>query len=128
MGGDSEPVRDRVEPQIVVVDRDGVILLDLVGEHDMATAGDLEARIREHVWQDRDVVVSFKDAEFIDSAIVATLYRGHQEAVARGRRLVLHNECPAIVRQVLDISGLRDSIPGTESLEDAVALARGDAA
>ena len=124
MGDFDSSVRDRAGPQISVAERDGVAVLTLEGEHDMATAGELEARIREHVWQDHDIVVSFKGAEFIDSAIVATLYRGHQDVMARGRRLVLHDECAPIVRQVLDISGLQEGIPCMDSLDAAVQLAQ----
>jgi anti-anti-sigma factor len=126
VGDFDSSVRDRAGPHITVDEIDGVAVIGLLGEHDMATAGELEARIQEHAWQDRGVVVSFRDAEFIDSAIVATLYRGHQSVTARGRRLVLHDDCAPIVRQVLDISGLQEGIPCTGSLEEAVVLAQGD--
>jgi anti-anti-sigma factor len=127
VGDFDSSVRDRVGPQVSVAERDGVAVLALIGEHDMATAGELEARINEYAWQDRDVVVSFSAAEFIDSAIVATLYRGRQNLVSRGRRFVLHDDCAPIVRQVLDISGLQEGIPSTSSLDQAVLLAQGRA-
>jgi hypothetical protein len=44
--------------------------------------------------------------------------------MARGRRLVLHDECAPIVRQVLDISGLQEGIPCMDSLDAAVQLAQ----
>jgi anti-anti-sigma factor len=110
-------------PEIVVAYRDGLTILHLVGEHDMSTAQKLEARIREQVWQSRNLIVSLTDASFIDSAIVAALYRGHQLAAERGCRLVLHTQCEAIVERVLDISGLLDGIPCSDTLDGAVELA-----
>jgi len=112
--------------EIIVAYHDGITVVDLVGEHDMSTAPELEARIREQLWQDRDVIVSLKDASFIDSAIVATLYRGHHLALARDSHLVLHTECEAIVARVLDISGMLGGIPCSETLDGAVRLAQGN--
>ena len=110
--------------EIIVAYHDGITVVDLVGEHDMSTAQQLEARIREQLWQNRDVIVSLKDATFIDSAIVATLYRGHHLGLSRGCHLVLHTECEAIVGQVLDISGVSTGIPCSKTLDGAVGLAQ----
>lgn len=103
--------------------QDGVALIRLVGEHDMATATDLGDEIDEHVASGDGVVVSLMETEFIDSSIVRELYRSDKALQAQGRRLVLHVATASIVRRVLEISALSAALPCTGSLDEAFGLA-----
>ena len=110
--------------RVIEAYRDGVTILDRVGEHDMANADELEAAILAQAQKKRQVVVSLRDADFIDSSIIATMFRGYQAVIASGGRLVLHSDCEAGLKRVLDISRLRDEIPCAETLDEAIDLAR----
>ncbi len=112
-----------VEPSIIVAYRDGVTILDLVGEHDMSTAAELGSRIDEQAARHRNLVVSLRDADFVDSAIVQVLFRGDRKLRASGKRLVLHTECDTIVERVLEVSGVREQLDCRDTLDEAVALA-----
>jgi len=104
--------------------RDGVAVLALVGEHDLTTAGTLMAKIDKQVAQDRGVVVSLSETEFIDSSILHALYRGDRSLMKRGRRLILHvGSSTALVDRALQLGGILDQLIWTVSLDDAVVYA-----
>ena len=108
--------------------RGDVWLLRLLGEHERGNVGFLRRAIAAHVEADEGVVVSLVETQFIDAAVVHTLFHADQELRARGRRLSLHVATEDVVRRVLEITGLTDDLPSTGSLEDALArAARGEA-
>src|SRR5437773_1271303 len=78
-----------VGADVIVGYRDGVVVLTLVGEHDLSTANRLVALITHHASRGRAVVVALSEVEFIDSAIVTALFNGERQMLAYGRRLVL---------------------------------------
>jgi anti-anti-sigma factor len=102
---------------------DGVAVISLVGEHDIATAAALRSVILEQAALGHGVVMSVSEAEFIDSAIVHELFRGDREMMAVGRRLVLHLDAQAIVERVLQIGGVLGELIWTVWLPEAVAYA-----
>ncbi len=112
---------------IVVTDHDDVALLTLVGEHDAVTARALESKVVEQIGLRRSVVVSLAPAQFIDSMVIAVLYRAHMEMTAEGLGFVLHTDREGPAAQVLDMAGLRGRVPTVESLDEAIELARGGA-
>jgi len=112
-----------VDGEIVVGYRDGVVVLTLLGEHDMATANRLSAEIARQASRGRAVVVVLSEAEFIDSAIVTALFTGERQMLAYGRRLVLEIRADSPATRLLEISGLQTKLVCTDSLGHAVRLA-----
>ena len=112
-----------VDGEIVVGYRDGVVVLTLLGEHDMATANRLSAQIAHQASRSRAVVVVLSEAEFIDSAIVTALFTGERQMLAYGRRLVLEIRADSPITRLLEISGLRTKLICTDSLGHALRLA-----
>ena len=109
---------------IEVVDRDGVTVVNLVGEHDVLTATDVGQELDLGAAAGDGLVVSLAQAEFLDSRILYLLFTADETLRRRGRRLVLHVATAAIVARVLDVSGLQERVTCTPSLDDAVAMAR----
>lgn len=71
-------------------DEDQVVVLELAGELDTASAPALEHSIREAFEGGHDVVqLDLHRLDFVDSAGVSTLIRAREEAGAAGRVLVL---------------------------------------
>lgn len=108
---------------IVVGYDDGVAVLTLVGEHDLATANQLVAEITHHASQGRPVVVVLSEVEFIDSAIATALFNGERQMLAYGRRLVIQSSTESPVSRLLEISGLQRQLVCTGSLRRAVQVA-----
>jgi anti-anti-sigma factor len=113
------------EPGVLVSYAEGVTVLDLVGEHDLATMPLLDAKIREQAVLGRDVVVSLKDTDFVDSSIVATLFRAQREITDTGRGFVLHTDSESHILKTLGLTGVAQTIPCVDELTEAIALARG---
>ena len=66
-----------------IIERDGVAVIVLRGEHDMSTAGLLEAAIVSALDAGRPVIVDLSTVSFIDSSIAAVLLRARPgDAVA----------------------------------------------
>jgi anti-anti-sigma factor len=115
------------EGRIEAARQEGVTVLDLLGEHDMSTVRLLEARLLREAAQGHDVVVSLQNAEFIDSMIVAALYRAHRELLARNLRLALYSDDSAVVSRILSVTGLDEEVHHATTLDSAIAIARGTA-
>jgi anti-anti-sigma factor len=103
-----------------------VAVVQLVGEHDLATIAEVRAVIESAVAADQGVVVSLTDTTFIDSATTHALYKADALLRERKRRLVLHVATASIVRQVLEMSGLSTALPVASSLEAAIDLANAE--
>lgn len=106
-----------------VDDHDGVAVLHLLGEHDLATVVALRALIERTVADARGVVVSLAMTDFLDFRITEALRGGDELLQVRGQRLVLHVATASIVQRVLMLSGLATDLPCTGSVETAIALA-----
>lgn len=84
---------------------DGVSVLVIAGEADLATSG----RFREHVEraldaQVRGLVADVADVSFMDSTMLRELLRAHRELEAAGARFVLAGVQPE-VKRLLDLTG-----------------------
>jgi anti-anti-sigma factor len=105
-------------------DHEGVTVLRLVGEHDMASADALERRIEGEIGAGRNVVVSLQDTEFLDSTVVAALYRSQARMSARGVRLVLHCGPESVVHRLLHMTSLIGVVASADTLAVALEIAR----
>jgi anti-anti-sigma factor len=109
--------------RIVVGYRKGVTVLDLMGEHDMASAGAVTSSVATQASLGRGVVVSLTEADFIDSSIVQALFLGDRAMLARGRRLVLLVGRSEQAQRVLELAGASERLLCCDSLDEAVAFA-----
>lgn len=89
-----------------VVERDGERVVEVVGEVDLTTAGQLEQAIAELAAEGGRVVVDVAQVEFLDSSGVTALLRARKGVPG----LVLRNPSAAVT-EVLDMAGLTDSLP-----------------
>jgi anti-anti-sigma factor len=100
----------------------------LVGEHDTYSAGRLEAELGVLIDDGMRVVIDLRDTEFIDSTTLATLLAARREAeqAGLGFTFVLPERNYTEVNQLLDLTGLGSRFAIFETLEEALAAARGD--
>jgi anti-anti-sigma factor len=97
-GNDADPIA-------AVVDRDGEPVVEVVGEVDLSTAGQVEQAINELAARGGRVV-DVSGVAFLDSSGVTALLR----SVQRGHAFVLRNPSPAVT-EVLAMAGLADTLP-----------------
>jgi len=102
---------------------EGVVVLQLVGDHDMATAPDLEAHFAVAVAEGAGIIVDLVDTTFVDSTVIRTLFRCHEELEQQGKRLVLQVRLHSPLVRVLEISTLGDTVPCVPIREEAVRIA-----
>lgn len=94
---------------------DGAVVLVLEGELDLAATPMLRARVDEV--EEGALILDFRRATFIDSAVLKELLRARTELAARDVRLVLAGVPPPI-RRLLDLtrtSELFEDAPDVES-------------
>jgi stage II sporulation protein AA (anti-sigma F factor antagonist) len=97
---------------------EGVLLLRLEGELDLAAAGGFRDRIADALALGaRSVVVDMHDTQFIDSSMLKELLRAHATLDEAGGRLVLTGPAPPVQRlfeltrvgELLNIAPSRDA-------------------
>jgi anti-sigma B factor antagonist len=108
----------------------GIRLLEVNGELDLSTAGQLEGPLEEAVAaQDAAVLIDLTDCTFIDSTGIALVVRAWQRvdtAAGNGGEgglvLCCQNEQ---VKRVLEVTGLEHSLRVFGTRDEAVAALRG---
>jgi anti-sigma B factor antagonist len=112
-----EGVRPAAAYSIRDAGADGAVVLVLEGELDLAATPALRARVDEVGEAGGGLVLDFRRATFIDSAVLKELLRARSELAARDARLVLVG-VPPPVRRLLDLtrtSELFDDAPDVET-------------
>ena len=97
--------------------RDGAVVVELLGEHDLAIRDKSDALLTELVDNNDLVVVDVSEASYIDSSILASLVSAHRRAEGRGSLLRVQLGSAAIVRKLFEISDLTnylEVVPGRE--------------
>ncbi len=111
------------QPGRITVERpaQGVLLVALSGEHDLATKGALgeafeRAGARDHV------LVDLSECSFIDSTVIGVLVAAFQTQTAHGRRLELVIPAGATaIRRVATVAGLTTFMATHETRSDGLA-------
>lgn len=105
---------------------DGLLVVALAGEMDIANAPQLTARLAElgTAGQDR-VVIDLSKLTFIDSSGINALVSAAKPIEAAGGRVIVAAPSPHI-QQVFDIVHLSEVVPIEQSLEAALARAAHD--
>jgi anti-sigma B factor antagonist len=101
----------------------------LVGEHDAYSAARLEGELTALLDEGLSVVVDLRDTEFIDSTTLGTLIGAlrHAEHSRLGFTFVLPRRNYTEVNQLLEVTGIGSTLAIYETLDDALAAARGGA-
>ncbi|MEZ5099031.1 MAG: STAS domain-containing protein [Thermoleophilia bacterium] len=107
---------DRPEP--------GLVVLALVGEHDIATRRELDETARALIDEPSLLVVDLTCASYLDSETLGVL-PGLDEALRRqGARLTLVLGRSDVIARAVRITGMLEVIPHAATLDEAIALAR----
>jgi anti-sigma B factor antagonist len=99
-----------------------VRVFDLVGDHDMASAPELEAALDEALAEERGIVLDLAAATFIDSSIMHVLARTQRALDDQGRELALCVGTASIVRRALEVA-LPDFIAVAPDRAEAITIA-----
>jgi anti-sigma B factor antagonist len=108
----------------VIRPRPGAAVVELRGEHDLVTAGEMEELLRDLTTKNALVVVDVTDTEFIDSSVLHNLVKADQQARAAGNRFVLQMGTAPAVRTAIEVSGLLNMLDCAPSREQALEPAR----
>ena len=93
---------------------DGVVLVAVHGEHDIASAPNLRMAIEDAFARSQHVVVDLTPSTFVDSTVLGVLLgareRAHEEEVGYAVVLEPAGGDPA-VRRILEVTGLDELLP-----------------
>ena len=106
-----------------VEQRDEVTIVRLLGEHDLATAGEIRRMLEDAVAGGCGAVVSLTETKFIDAAVIRVLFVADRMLRAAGQRLVLHVATASVVSRALDLTGASTTLPCSPSLDEALSIA-----
>lgn len=113
----SEPRIEKVSPP----PRDGVAVLELAGELDLAVHDRFRALAQELLAEAPALVVAdVAEVEFMDSTMLRELLRCHRDLDEAGSRLVVAG-AQAPVRRLLELTGTDEVLALADSRADALA-------
>ena len=115
-----------VQPAISISDDNGVSVIELRGEHDLATASEVREVLDAAVAERRPAVVELTLTDFIDSSILGVLLAGlrHAREASLGFVFVVQADDTGAVSKTLAGSGLLAFFPVRGSLAEATLAAR----
>lgn len=87
-------------------DADGAVRLTLVGELDIAVAGALQDRLRQHADAGQAVRLDLSELEFIDSSGVQAVVLSVRDARQQGKSLEVDPRLSATTRRMIEIMGI----------------------
>lgn len=97
------------------------LVLELVGEHDLSTAGGLRDALDRALAEGASVVVDLSAVTFVDSSVIGALVSAHRRAAAEGRTVALVAPAAGAAARVLDLLGARSVLAVVESRAQACA-------
>jgi anti-sigma B factor antagonist len=104
----------------IVEPRPGAVVVELLGEQDLAVSARLEVLLESLLSSNRVVVVDLTGSTFIDSSIVRALVRADRLAKAAGTTFRLQFGTAPIVRRALELTGLLDRLETAPTREEAL--------
>jgi anti-anti-sigma factor len=117
MTTDRGPVETHVRTEHPV---EGVTVVGLVGEHDLATKDEI-ARVIERALRHGDAVaVDLSDTEFIDSSTLHVLVASSRRAAESGRGFALVIGGNEAIHQLFELTGLVSQFETAASVGDAI--------
>jgi anti-sigma B factor antagonist len=121
---DREPVQTEIRTERPV---EGVTVVGLVGEHDLASKEDISAAIEQALAAGDGVAVDLSEAEFIDSSTLHVLVSSSRRAAESGRGFAIVIGGNETVLQVFELTGLLTQIAAAGSVPDAIERLRAQA-
>jgi anti-sigma B factor antagonist len=115
-----------VQPAVTISSDNGVSVIELRGEHDLATATEVRDALAAAVADERPAVVELTLTDFIDSSILGVLLAGLRNArdANLGFVFVVQADDAGAVNKTLAGSGLFAFFPVRGSLAEATEAAR----
>ena len=101
--------------------RVGAAIVELHGEHDVATRTEVRELFTSLVEANDLVVIDVTNARFIDSSFLHNLADADRLARSRGSRLCLQLGTASIVRRALEVSGLLERLDCAPDREQSMA-------
>lgn len=99
---------------------DGIAVVELHGEHDWATSGEVATLLKSEVRSNDLVVVDVSGAKFVDSSFLHNLVLADNVASVRGSRFVPQMGTAPIVRTALQASGLLEQLSVAHTRDEAL--------
>jgi anti-sigma B factor antagonist len=103
----------------------GITVLELLGDHDLATADDLSAAIDQALASRPGLIVDLTETTFIDSTVVHLLINAHQVLEARGHQLTVQITEASTALRVLELTQLDNALGLARDRDEAIASANG---
>jgi anti-anti-sigma factor len=92
---------------IEIEQRAGRTILNLTGELDLATVGELEDALTQRLEAGEDLVIDLRSLQFMDSSGVRALVAGHAAAQnGHGSLVIVRAKRDSEVDRVIDVSGI----------------------
>jgi anti-anti-sigma factor len=98
-------------------------VLELSGDHDLATEDAIERLLLRLVAENDSVVIDLTNADYVDSSFLGNLLRVDELARAEGKRLFLQVGATSPVRRSFDLTLVLDRLAHASSRRQALALA-----
>ena len=105
---------------VVSQPRDDAAVMELKGEHDLTTRGELSALLQGLVLTNELVVVDLSRAQFIDSSVITTLLQCNELARREQKTFRLQVGTAPIVRRALEISRVLTIVEHAPTREEAL--------
>lgn len=109
-----------LEDVTVASRRTGVVVVNVIDEHDLSTSAEFSAFLHALVRQNELVIADFSEALFVDSSILGVLIEAHKLAFERGSRLCLQLGDDCAVKRTFEISGLLEQLDWAASRDEAL--------
>jgi anti-sigma B factor antagonist len=107
---------------LVSRETDGVVVISLEGEWDMANAALLSEKTEQALDDQKHLILDLSHATFIDSSTIHTLVKTHEAASKQRQAVVLQLATAASVERILEVSGIDQLIPRASSRSRAIQI------
>lgn len=112
--------------QISVDRKHGLLIVSVSGRLDITNSEDFENAVLQELKEEPvSVVVRFQEVSYMSSSGVRALLSLYHELRKHGRKLIIAELSPA-VKKIITVTELDRVFPVTESLENALQLARAE--
>jgi anti-sigma B factor antagonist len=110
-------------PSEIRVDRGsaGLTVLELMGEHDLASADKLAAALAQAQASEDDIIVDLSETTFADSTVIHLLCRTQRALSERGSELVVQVPAASPILRTLEITGATSNVTVVHDREQALA-------
>jgi anti-sigma B factor antagonist len=99
----------------------GVTVLELVGEHDLASADKLALALTEALACEGGIIIDLSESTFADSTVINLMYRTQRALDWRGRELVVQIPVGSLLLRTLEITHVTSNLTIVHDREAALA-------